>query len=309
MGSFFETFTAVASHALVGAFEEVHSWTAPHESSLPRPQLVSPNDDGVTYVYLTFAGDLPWLVSAIQHWSGAHESDQFILVTPDWLSEEEMSSVPDSIRVLHCGDFFAYGYVTPLGEGQFDGFHQYINRETGHELSERLHNLPVGRAFAKEFENLVRDILVYVFAEKIAFETEQVRDLDGLKIRDLVFRITDPYHTWDWIRREVAKSSLFVVEAKNEQRPPGAKHIRQVADYLKPNGIGLFGVLVSRAAPSRQVMRDVVQRRAGGDGISKTILVLDQSDLLDLLLSRMGRRYQACDDYVRRRIVQILVTV
>jgi hypothetical protein len=309
MGAFFEAFGAAVTHFLQGPFEDTRYTAGVQAGPFPQPWLVAPNEEGTTSVYLAFAHDLPGLAANCELWAVSHASDRFILATPDWLTPEELAAIPETIRVLHCGDLFAYGYVQPLGDGDFDGFMQYINRETAYELHARLLDVPIGRAHAREFENIVRDILIYTFAGKIEFESEQVRDADGLKIRDLVFRVTDPYGIWDLIRREHAKSSLFVVEAKNTQDRPGANEIRQIADYLKPNGVGLFGILVGRKPPTPQTRRDVVSRRSGGDGVSKTIVVLGEEDLIELLNRRMHRRQESCDEYIRRRVNDILLAV
>lgn len=106
----------------------------------------------------------------------------------------------------------------------------------------------------------------------------QSADRTRRSIRDFVFENCCYQGFWSHIRSRYL-ADYIVIEAKN-CGPINGGHVAQLADYLRPRGCGLFGMLVSRLAPSASAVDRVMSEWMNS---GKMIVMLSDEDVVEVL--------------------------
>jgi len=150
-------------------------------------------------------------------------------------------------------------------------------------FADRLNALTKGREQWQEFQNLCKEILMYLFVPPLVGPFEQTRTENSLHIRDLVFDI--PYSVsdfWGYIRDRFS-SSAVVVECKNYSSPIDGNQNVISSKYLGKTKLGGFGIVISRFDPARSAVKET--KRLWIED-SKLILCLTDIDLIRMLKIR-----------------------
>lgn len=166
---------------------------------------------------------------------------------------------------------------------------------TGELLKTRMSQIPSGNKNALEYQLWVKDTFEYLFPTLSGFHYEDVDD-DQRNRRDLIIENWDTDGFWE-VMRSSYSAYLIVVDAKNSGKPLLKRPVLEVAHYLKRDGCGLFGILVSPsgAGPAaRHAIREI-WRTTG-----KLIVSLDHSDIGEMLTQRdAGAK---AEPYLQRKI-------
>lgn len=112
-------------------------------------------------------------------------------------------------------------------------------------LLDRLTSLSPGTADALSFQEWVKDILSYLFVPPLGLPFWESRDEAGRNRRDLIFPNSTHEGYWRVLSMDY-RAPYVTVDAKNHKDPIGKEAILQMSHYLKPYGLGLFGIIVSR---------------------------------------------------------------
>ncbi|WP_368205202.1 hypothetical protein [Aeromonas sp. s5] len=86
--------------------------------------------------------------------------------------------------------------------------------------------------------------------------------------------------------RKKYSADYVVVDAKNYSRKVKKSDILQIANYLKPHGAGLFGIIFSRNGGDSAGCLHTIREQWMVH--QKLILVLDDTDVENMLLSSGG---------------------
>ncbi len=111
-------------------------------------------------------------------------------------------------------------------------------------LEKRLQNLPLGKESAHQFQQLVLEILNYLFNPELIDGRLEVRTIDGTERRDIIFTNDSDETFWSYLRTEHS-SILLMFEAKNKMSVSN-NDVAQVATYLGDR-IGRIGFIVMRS--------------------------------------------------------------
>ena len=152
------------------------------------------------------------------------------------------------------------------------------------ELIDRLRHCQPGLRNWQVYQKLVGEILEALFCPPLDHVSEQNADADRRNRRDFVIPNYTDSGLW-WYLRHAYRADFVVVDAKNGAQEIGKDDILQVAHYLKEKGAGLFGLIFSRRGTGKSAeahLRDVWLNE------NKMIVVLDDSDVEQMLLSRQG---------------------
>ena len=163
---------------------------------------------------------------------------------------------------------------------------------------QELQSLPTGRTDGvdRRYETLVSDLLESLLYPELEFADSQVRTLDGVHIRDLIFYNAGKTEFLDDFRQRYEARQL-VFELKNV-RSLESGHTNQLHRYLGGE-FGRVGILTTRNPVPRAVQRNLVDLHSSKRAI---ILVLSDGDLslmVDLLEAQL-RPVEA----VKRRYIE-----
>ena len=137
------------------------------------------------------------------------------------------------------------------------------------------------------YQSLVGDILEYLFTPPLGKPISELSDKTKTNRRDFILPNYTEKGFWSFLR-EKYEADYIVVDAKNYTRKIKKSEVLQVANYLKPHGAGLFGLIISRnggdTAGCENTLREqwLVHR--------KLILVLNDEDIKEMLVAKNDGR-------------------
>ena len=141
----------------------------------------------------------------------------------------------------------------------------------------RLASLRTGQRDAKKYEELIKEILEFLFVQHLSEFASQCRHHDGDEIWDIVAfnKSNDPF--WSTLRQE-HHASQILFELKNV-RLLRADHVLQLADYLDAP-LMHFGALITRNPPHQSAVKKARNKLANRQ---KVILILTDDDIAEML--------------------------
>lgn len=160
-----------------------------------------------------------------------------------------------------------------------------ITREQ--ELINSLSSCIPGKNDCYVYQNLVGDILEHLFTPPLGKPIPELSDKLKANRRDFIMPNYTDKGFWSFLRQKYA-ADYVVIDAKNYSRKVKKSEILQIANYLKPHGAGLFGLIISRkggdALGCEHTLREqwLVHK--------KMILVLDDEDVKAMLVAKSDGR-------------------
>lgn len=136
-----------------------------------------------------------------------------------------------------------------------------------------LEQLPKGKEWDEQFEDLVMEIIRYCFVRALGNPEKRVRDQNGTVIRDIVTSNIASGGFWEIVRNKYGAVQV-VWECKNYEDLK-ADDFHQTAYYMTPAG-GKFVVLVFRGEMKKHYFQHIKRIHDSHQGI---VLVLNERDL------------------------------
>lgn len=155
------------------------------------------------------------------------------------------------------------------------------------ELINSLSSCTPGKKDCYVYQSLVGDILEHLFTPPLGKPIPELSDKLKANRRDFIMPNYTDKGFWHFLR-EKYEADYVVIDAKNYTRKVKKSEVLQIANYLKPHGAGLFGLIISHK---------------GGDSLGcdhtlreqwlvhkKMILVLDDEDVKAMLFAKSDGR-------------------
>ena len=106
-------------------------------------------------------------------------------------------------------------------------------------------------------------------------------------------------------RRPMYKADYVVIDAKNSAKMLKKADVLQMANYLKPHGAGLFGMVICRRGANEVGCQHTV--REEWQEHRKLILILNDDDVEAMLVAKSEGR--APEDLVSQKIQQFRLSM
>ncbi|MBX3579778.1 MAG: hypothetical protein KF723_21450 [Rhizobiaceae bacterium] len=150
------------------------------------------------------------------------------------------------------------------------------------ELSNRLQQTPTGRRGAKAYEQLVQEIVEYLFGDYLVDPRPQNRTEEGLDIFDIVYRVRPGHPFWDTLTRDF-RTRAIVFECKNYDAPISPAQIYSTERYISITALRSVCLLFTRKKPSENAeLAAFGAMREGG----KLFVLLHDKHLTQMLAIR-----------------------
>jgi len=159
----------------------------------------------------------------------------------------------------------------------------YIDEDACREaevLKQKLSTIPPGRDRAAEYQQVVLEVLNYLFNPELIDGEPEIRTVDGTERRDIIFTNDSDESFWDYVRTEHG-GILVMFEAKNTNDLELA-NINQTATYLGDR-IGRLGIIVTRRTTPKTIQRKIFSVWNDSAPSRKVILTLDDEQICELL--------------------------
>jgi HNH endonuclease len=161
-----------------------------------------------------------------------------------------------------------------------------------------------GRKDCYVYQSLIGDILEYLFTPPLAKPIPELSDKVLANRRDFILPNYAEKGFWAFMREKYT-ADYVVVDAKNYTRRIKKNEALQIANYLKPHGAGLFGIIICRkggdSSGCEHTLREqwLVHR--------KLILVLDDEDIEEMLITKSDGNLP--EDLISRKIEQFRLSM
>ncbi|MDO8370195.1 MAG: HNH endonuclease [Candidatus Nitrotoga sp.] len=155
------------------------------------------------------------------------------------------------------------------------------------ELLNSLSSCNPGKADCYVYQSLVGEILECLFTPPLGKPIPELSDKSQANRRDFIMPNYTDKGFWSFLRDKY-EADYVVIDAKNYTRKVKKSEVLQIANYLKPHGAGLFGLIISRkggdASGCEHTLREqwLIHR--------KLIVVLDDEDVKAMLVAMSDGR-------------------
>ncbi len=172
------------------------------------------------------------------------------------------------------------------------------------ELIAKLRSTAKGKKDAAVYQKTVGDILELLFCPPLTKPISERPDKTRANRRDIILPNYADSGFWRSIREQYC-ADYVIVDAKNYSNKVKKNDVLQLANYLKPRGAGLFGLIVSRNGGDSAGCEVTVREQWFAHG--KLILVLADDDL-EFMLRAKGDR-QPPEDVIGRKIEEFRLSI
>jgi HNH endonuclease len=155
------------------------------------------------------------------------------------------------------------------------------------QLSDSLAKCSPGKTEWLVYQSLVGDILEELFYPALRKPIAEHSDKARANRRDFIMPNYAENGFWAFIR-EKYQADYVVVDAKNYSRKASKADVLQIANYLKPHGAGMFGLIFSRLGGDTNGCDHTLREQWALH--RKLILILDDADILAMLAAKAERR-------------------
>jgi hypothetical protein len=156
-------------------------------------------------------------------------------------------------------------------------------KAAGESLKTRLATIPTGKASASDYQQLVLDILTFVFWPDLIDGRLEVRTIEGTERRDIIFTNDSDISFFDYVRN-THDALTIMFEVKNVSDLNMAA-LNQSAIYLGDR-LGRLGFIVTRHTPTEAIVRKQISIFNDSQP-RKVLLILSDADLMDLIKIRV----------------------
>ena len=226
-------------------------------------------------------------IAQLKRYSAVINADNYILAFPGRLRPELSDLLSREDIEVWDADFISkkfrkqieaswHSYFTPL----FLSIRPLDQKSPEKRLLKKLRACRPGKDDWVDYQRVIGQIFARLFCPPLEAPHPESSDATGVNRRDLIFPNYVDHGFWYFLR-QAYRADYIVIDAKNHKQAIGKHDVLQIANYLKPQGAGMFAVIVSRkgAGPAGLV---TIREQWMGNG--KMIVSLQDEDVEEMLM-------------------------
>lgn len=164
-------------------------------------------------------------------------------------------------------------------------FHRALVRKKPElQLIEDIKNCPFGLPGWSTYQKLIGRALEMLFCPPLNKPFSENADFEKVNRRDFIFPNYASEGFWLTLRQRYC-ADYVLVDAKNSKGKVSKAHVLQIANYLKPHGVGQFAIIIGRQGPDRLAQITIREQWLMH---SKLIVVLEDRDMEAMLLATLA---------------------
>lgn len=152
----------------------------------------------------------------------------------------------------------------------------------GDNLIVRLRSTATGKAHAKAYEEVCRDIIAYVFGHDLLDGRSQKRTADSINVYDLIYRVAPHNAFWSTLTRDF-RARVVMFECKNYTHPVRAMQIFTTERYLSTNVLRPICFILTRKMPHRHAVEAAFGAMRDAQ---KLLVILSDEDLIAMIKAK-----------------------
>ena len=228
------------------------------------------------------------IIAKINHYRSIASFDAVALAFPGRISKYDQAVLEAANIEVWNLDYVANTFSKEIESLPFSGFKQLYSLvadstpiKVSDTLLEQLHDCIPGKENWVRYQNLIKDIFELLFTPPLGAPIGESSDFSKANRRDIIF----PNHAFEgfWkFLRESYSADYVLVDTKNYKNKIKKAQVLQVANYLKPHGVGMFAIITCRKGGDSACLTTLREQWAV-DG--KLIILLADHDIEAMLLS------------------------
>ena len=217
---------------------------------------------------------------------------KLVFITPNELSEKYKNLILDNNIELWDNAFLSKEFAEQIVDAEPVSFKSFFslsadavadNIDEYQKLIDALKNCPAGWDSWVDYQKLVGNILEFLFCPPLNSPIPQSDDKSKKNRRDFILaNYSKENDAWEFLRDRYC-ADYVVVDAKNSKKCISKDDVLQIANYLKKEGTGLFGLIIARKgmnASSENALREMWIYQ------QKMIVVLNDVDIEQMILDK-----------------------
>ena len=170
-------------------------------------------------------------------------------------------------------------------------------------LKNNLRSIPTGSGSADDYHNAIIGILEVIFYPNLYCPTKEERIHNGRKRIDITYLNAAKKGFFEYLANNKIPCPLISCECKNYSEDPQNPELDQLSGRFSPRR-GRFGFLVCRNIINKTLMTQRCRDTADDD--RGFIIVLDDSDIFQLLDFRKHENDQAIDNFLTTKFKKLI---
>lgn len=168
---------------------------------------------------------------------------------------------------------------------------------------DKLHECKPGKENWKGYQNLIGDVLTFLFCPPLLPPLSERADANKINRRDFIFPNYCDKGFWGYLRSKYL-ADYIVIDAKNYRQKISKNEVLQISNYLKEHGTGLFGMIITRNGVSESAIYTLREVWAVD---KKMIIILQDNDVEQMLLERLANREP--ENIIRQKIEDFRLSI
>lgn len=218
------------------------------------------------------------------------DQTQLVLAIPGRCSEASQQILKDHGIELWDIDYLSSVFSNEIGQVPHL-YYQHLfatvkrTRELSYEkkLIKELKECMPGRKDCYVYQKLIGTILEHLFTPPLEKPISEHSDAPKVNRRDFIVPNYTAEGFWAFLRSQY-KADYLIIDAKNYKNSIKKASVLQMANYLKPHGSGLFGIIFTREGGDSRGCMHTVREQWMSDG--KMIVILNDEDVENMLLAK-----------------------
>ena len=230
-------------------------------------------------------GHVQHAIEQIARYRAADSFDRAALVFPGRLGEEERTALEAAAIEVWDLDHVAAAFADEIASQPPSGYrllYSLVARSGGRDKSEEL----VARLKAcrpgtdwSAYQRLIAHVFEYLFAPPLMPPIWERSDAPRANRRDIILPNYAADGFWRYLR-ETYDAHYVVVDAKDYRSKITKPQALQIANYLKPHGTGMFGIIATRCGANAACIHTIREQWALH---RKMIVLLSDEDVATML--------------------------
>ena len=252
------------------------------------------------------------LVSSLLKYRTAYGECRLVLSIPATLAEQDLHLLKEANIEVWDLQYIATTFAREI-ESATPGYYKALCISRLHRsakptpeqnLLNALRSAKPGKKDCAVYQSVVGDILELMFCPPLTKPLSEHSDRTRANRRDFILPNYADSGFWRFVREKYC-ADYIVVDAKNYTNKIKKEEVLQIANYLKPHGAGLFGLIVCRHGGDSRGCD--VSLREQWLVHRKLILVLDDEDVTTMLVAKSDGRQP--EELIGRRIEEFRLSM
>lgn len=217
---------------------------------------------------------------------------RLVLAIPGRLPVEIRQNIESNGIEIWDADYISRNFGPEIKKADSNHFKMLFSAIAGRKFESRENNLlkqlkecKPGRQECYIYQNLIGEIIEELFCPPLEKPIKENSDFTKSNRRDFIVPNYTTDGFWAFIREKYS-ADYVVADAKNYRRKVKKSDVLQIANYLKPHGAGLFGIIFSRNGGDSSGCLHTIREQWMVH--QKLILVIDDTDVENMLISSGG---------------------